>query len=83
MVKGASYLANNLVRSATSTARFIDLTTPRIIDKIDPAEEVKPINPTVRKSIEIVKTASGKAANITDYVGKKKSGWLDWNSGVS
>lgn len=69
-MKGATYIANSLVKGAGSTARFIDTSTPRIIDKIQPAEQPKPVNPTVQKSVEVAKTVTGTTANVTGYLGK-------------
>ena len=71
LVKGATYVANSLIRGAGSTARFIDMTTPRIIDRINPAEQPQPVNPTVEKTVKVAKNVTGTAADVTGYLATK------------
>lgn len=71
LVKGATYIANSLVRGAGSTARFMDMTTPRIIDRINPAEQAQPVNPTVEKTVKVAKNVTGTAADVTGYLASK------------
>lgn len=69
LVRGATYLATNLVRSAGSTARFFDTSAPILIDKISPATVPKEINPNVQKTVKIAKDYSEKALDATEYLG--------------
>ncbi|KAK6635739.1 hypothetical protein RUM44_000993 [Polyplax serrata] len=71
LVRGATYLATNLVRSAGSTARFFDTSAPILIDKISPATVPKEINPNVQKTVKIAKDYSEKALDATEYLASK------------
>lgn len=62
-------MANNLVRGADSASRFLDVTAPRLMNRMTPAAEPQPVNPALKTTVGVAKTVSGTAATVSDYLG--------------
>lgn len=72
-MKGSSYIANNLIWGAGTTAKFMDSSAPKIIERINPQLQPKEFSPRVQQIVHAAKTVSGKAVNVTDYLGIRKT----------
>jgi hypothetical protein len=69
-ILGASYLSAGLVKGAEMAGEFLYTNTPKVIAKIQPDSEPKPVPPTVKNSMRIAKNVTGTAVQVTGYVGK-------------
>ncbi|XP_055540903.1 protein spartin [Wyeomyia smithii] len=73
IIKGAFYVSKGLIKGAEKTGEFIAYSTPYIISKIrkTPDEAPAQVPGNVKTGIEIAKSVSGTAANVTSYVAGK------------
>ena len=69
LLKGASYLASNIIRGAGTTAKYLDSSVPRFMDNMNPPTAPTEIDPNVQKAVEMAKVVTGKAVNVTEYLG--------------
>ncbi|XP_058823856.1 protein spartin isoform X2 [Topomyia yanbarensis] len=73
IIKGAFYVSKGLVKGAEKTGEFISYSTPYLMTKIrkTPDETATQVPGNVKTGIEIAKSVSGTAANVTSYVAGK------------
>lgn len=73
LIKGAFYVSQGLVKGAEKTGEFISYSTPYLISKIRKSPEEAPaqVPGNVKTGIEIAKSVTGTAVNVTSYVAGK------------
>lgn len=73
IIKGAFYVSKGLVKGAEKTGEFISYSTPYLISKIrkTPDEGPAQVPSNVKTGIEIAKSVTGTAVNVTSYVAGK------------
>lgn len=73
IIKGAFYVSQGLVKGAEKTGEFISYSTPYLISKIrkTPDEGPAHVPSNVKTGIEIAKSVTGTAVNVTSYVAGK------------
>ncbi|KAF4523403.1 hypothetical protein B566_EDAN007874 [Ephemera danica] len=68
---GAQYLSYGLVKGAEKAGELISSTTPKVMAKIQPDPEPKPIPPNVKKGMKVAKNVTGTAVQVTGFVANK------------
>lgn len=73
IIRGAFYVSKGLVKGAEKTGEFISYSTPYVISKIRKTPEEAPaqVPSNVKTGIEIAKSVSGTAVNVTSYIAGK------------
>lgn len=73
IIRGAFYVSKGLVKGAEKTGEFISYSTPYVISKIRKSPEEAPaqVPSNVKTGIEIAKSVSGTAVNVTSYIAGK------------
>lgn len=72
IVRGAGHLSNGLVKGSEKVGEFISNSTPYIISKLNRApENAPPVSDKVLGGVELAKSATGVAVNVTGYVAGK------------
>lgn len=73
IIRGAFYVSKGLVKGAEKTGEFIAYSTPYVISKIRKTPEEAPaqVPSNVKTGIEIAKSVSGTAVNVTSYIAGK------------
>lgn len=72
IVRGAGHLSNGLVKGSEKVGEMITNSTPFIISKLKRApENTPPVSNKVISGVEMAKTATGVAVNVTGYVAGK------------
>lgn len=73
IIRGAFYVSKGLVKGAEKTGEFITYSTPYVISKIRKTPEEAPaqVPSNVKTGIEIAKSVSGTAVNVTSYIAGK------------
>lgn len=72
IVTGASYLSRGLIFGAEKLGNLITDSTPKLIQRLNGAEQPTEISPNVQKGMQIAETATNKAAQVTGFVGKDR-----------
>ncbi|XP_055608557.1 protein spartin-like [Uranotaenia lowii] len=71
IIKGAFYVSKGLVKGAEKTGEFISYSTPYVISKLRKEDAPAQVPDNVRSGIEIAKSVTGTAVNVTSYVAGK------------
>lgn len=72
LVHGACFISNGLVKGSEQVGKFVSFTTPYIISKLNKApENSPPVSNKVIGSVEMAKSATSMAVNVTGYVAGK------------
>lgn len=73
IVRGAAYISNGLVYSSRKVGEFMEKSTPYVMSKMNraPVGYVAPVSTGVVTGVEMAKSATGVAANVTGYVAGK------------
>lgn len=73
IIRGAFYVSKGLVKGAEKTGEFISYSTPYLISKIRKAPDEAPaqVPGNVKTGVEIAKSVTGTAVNVTSYVAGK------------
>lgn len=67
---GAECVSKLLINGAQKAEKFMDSNTPKIIEKINPADRVRRVSPCVSSGIKIAKDVTAVTAGVTGFVGK-------------
>lgn len=59
-----------LIKGAEKTGDLLNYGTPKLLNHISPANEAKPIPTNVQKSLEVAQDISGKAVQVSGFIGK-------------
>lgn len=70
IVTGASYLSRGLIFGAEKLGTLLTDNTPKLIQRMNGAEQPTEISPKVQKSMQMAETATNKAAQVTGFVGR-------------
>lgn len=70
IVTGASYVSRGLIFGAEKLGTLITDNTPKLIQRMNGADQPAQISPNVQKGMQIAETATNKAAQVTGFVGK-------------
>lgn len=73
IVRGAAYISNGLLFSSRKVGEFMERSTPYIMSKMNqaPDGDAVPLSRGVVTGVEVAKSATGVAANLTGYVAGK------------
>lgn len=72
IVLGAGHISNGLVKGSEKVGEFVTYSTPYIISKLNRApENAPPVSDCVINGVEMAKTATGVAVNVTGYIAGK------------
>ncbi|XP_023018570.2 spartin [Leptinotarsa decemlineata] len=71
LVDGAWFVSQGLIRGAQKAGDFMNRTTPKVINNLQSTERPANIPPSLSRGMEIAQTATGKAAQITEFVAEK------------
>lgn len=72
IVKGACHLSNGLVKGSEKVGEFVSYSTPYIISRLNKApENAPPVSDRVITSVEMAKSATSVAVNVTGFIAGK------------
>lgn len=63
-------MSKGLVYGATKTSILLDKGTTYLQSRMEPAKEKPYIKPEVKKGMKVAKSVTGKAVQVSGYVGK-------------
>lgn len=66
---GARWVSSRLISGAERAGDLMNRSTPRILQHIE-KEQPKEFSPNVAKGFEVAKNVSGKAVQVTGFIGK-------------
>jgi len=67
---GAEAVSKGLVYGATKTSILLDRGTTYLQSRMDPAKDKAVIKPEVKKGMKVAKTVTGKAVQVSGFLGK-------------
>ncbi|RZC41035.1 Senescence and/or MIT domain containing protein [Asbolus verrucosus] len=71
IVTGASFLSRGLVTGAEKVGNLLNLSTPKLINRMNSTDRPAEIPAGVTRSMQIAETATNKAARVTGYVAEQ------------
>jgi len=69
VIKGAEAVSRGLLYGATKTSHFLDKGAAFLQSRIEPVKEKPNIKPEYRKGMKTAKNVTGKAVQVSGYVG--------------
>jgi len=67
---GAKYISHGLIKGAEKAGELLNHGTPKLIQKITPEPVPQPVNPKVRRGLQVAKDVTGTAVQITGFMGE-------------
>ncbi|XP_065201536.1 protein spartin isoform X1 [Planococcus citri] len=71
ITNGAEYVSNFLINGAQKAGEFLDGNTPKLMNKINPANENRRVAPCVSNGIRIARDVTAITANVTGFVASR------------
>lgn len=73
IVDGAWIISQGLIKGAEKAGGFVNNSTPKVIERLTPADRPKHIPRGLSKSMQVAETTTKQAVRVTGFLGKEKN----------